>query len=127
MAVEGFRRVYDDWNTAGFGFSIQRFQNIESVYVVHSQIEYDQLRLALARHAQASGGTEGLRMARECKPELIVLDLGMDDVNGFDVLEALNREPKTSGIPVVIYTSKTLDSHEYSRLSSAVDVIKSIM
>ena len=77
---------------------------------------------------EASGGTEGLRMARECKPELIVLDLGMDDVNGFDVLEALNREPKTSGIPVVIYTSKTLDSHEYSRLSSAVDVIpKSIM
>jgi signal transduction histidine kinase/CheY-like chemotaxis protein len=77
---------------------------------------------------EASGGSEGLRMARECKPELIVLDLGMNDVNGFDVLEALNREAKTSGIPVVIYTSKTLDSHEYSRLSTAVDVIpKSIM
>jgi signal transduction histidine kinase/CheY-like chemotaxis protein len=77
---------------------------------------------------EASSGSEGLRMARERNPELIVLDLGMNDINGFDVLEALNREAETSGIPVVIYTSKTLDGHEYSRLSSAVDVIpKSIM
>lgn len=77
---------------------------------------------------EASGGTEGLRMARELKPELIVLDLGMNDVNGFDVLEALGREAKTSRIPVVIHTARTLDSHEYSRLSSAVDVIpKSIV
>jgi CheY-like chemotaxis protein len=77
---------------------------------------------------EASGGSEGLRMARERKPDLIVLDLGMNDVNGFDVLEALNREPNTSGIPVVIYTSKNLEEHEYSRLSTAVDVIpKSIM
>jgi signal transduction histidine kinase/CheY-like chemotaxis protein len=77
---------------------------------------------------EASGGSEGLRVARERKPDLIVLDLGMNDVNGFDVLEALNREAKTNGIPVVIYTSKTLDGHEYSRLSTAFDVIpKSIM
>lgn len=77
---------------------------------------------------EANGGTEGLRMARECEPDLIVLDLGMDDLNGFDVLEALHQEARTSSIPVVIHTSKSLDGHEYSRLSSAVDVIpKSIL
>ena len=77
---------------------------------------------------EADGGTEGLRMAREGKPDLIVLDLGMDDLNGFQVLERLRREPKSSNVPVVIHTSKTLDSHDYSRLSSAIDVIpKSVM
>ena len=77
---------------------------------------------------EADGGTEGLRMAREGKPDLIVLDLGMDDLNGFQVLEGLRREPKSSSVPVVIHTSKSLDSHDYSRLSSAIDVIpKSVM
>src|SRR5581483_4275255 len=60
MAVEDFRRVYDDGNTASFGLSIQRFQNIESVYIFHPQIEYDQVRLALARHTQALASTAGL-------------------------------------------------------------------
>ena len=77
---------------------------------------------------EAGGGIEGLRMAREHRPDLIVLDLSMDDLGGVDVLEALNREPQTSHINVIIHTSKMLDDNEYTRLRRAVDVIpKSIM
>ena len=77
---------------------------------------------------EANGGTEGLRLVRERKPALVVLDLAMNDLSGFDVLEDLRHEPETNLVPVVIHTSKALDDNERSRLSSAVDIIpKSIM
>ena len=78
--------------------------------------------------AEAGGGMEGLRMARELTPALIVLDLIMDDLSGFEVLEQLKADPATRAIPVVIHTSKDLDHKEQLRLSAAVDIIpKSVM
>jgi len=78
--------------------------------------------------AEAGGGIEGLRMAHELSPALIVLDLVMDDLSGFDVLEQLSADPATRSIPVVIHTSKDLDKKEQARLSAAVDVVsKTVM
>jgi CheY-like chemotaxis protein len=77
---------------------------------------------------EADGGVAGLRMAREFKPGMIVLDLSMPDLDGFEVLEQLRQDPETRDIPVVIHTSKVLDSEDEARLQSALDVIpKSIM
>jgi signal transduction histidine kinase/CheY-like chemotaxis protein len=75
------------------------------------------------RLLEARGGNEGLRLARENKPDLIILDLSMPDVNGFEVLDALKQDPATQQIPVVIYTSQRLDSQERERLQSAVDIV----
>jgi len=75
------------------------------------------------RLLEATGGVEGLRLARQSQPNLIVLDLSMPDLSGFEVLEALKREPETREIPVVIYTSQTLDSEERARLQAAVDIV----
>jgi signal transduction histidine kinase/DNA-binding response OmpR family regulator len=77
---------------------------------------------------EAPGGADGLRMALQRKPALIVLDLTMDSVDGFEVLEALRNNAETIDIPVVVHTSRTLESDDYSRLNGAVDIIpKSIM
>jgi signal transduction histidine kinase/DNA-binding response OmpR family regulator len=77
---------------------------------------------------EAAGGVEGLRMARQYKPGLIVLDLIMPDISGFEVLRELQDNPETRDIPVVIHTSKVLSGEEKLQLSAAVDVIpKSIM
>ena len=77
---------------------------------------------------EATGGADGLRLALEQKPALIVLDLTMDNVNGFDVLQALRSHTETLGIPVVVHTSRTLDTGDYSRLNGVFDIIpKSIM
>jgi signal transduction histidine kinase/CheY-like chemotaxis protein len=78
--------------------------------------------------AEASGGLEGLRMARELIPALIVLDLVMDDLSGFEVLEQLSADPAFRSIPVVIHTSKDLDKTERARLSAAIDIVpKTVM
>lgn len=88
--------------------------------VVLSQANYD--------IAEAGGGMEGLRMARQLSPALIVLDLVMDDLSGFEVLEQLSADPATRSIPVVIHTSKDLDKVERARLSAAIDIVpKTVM
>jgi CheY-like chemotaxis protein len=75
------------------------------------------------RFMEANGGIEGLRVARKSKPNLIILDLQMPDMSGFEVLDALKRDPETREIPVVIYTSHVLDSEERARLQAAVDIV----
>jgi CheY-like chemotaxis protein len=75
------------------------------------------------RFSEASGGNEGLRRASEVKPDVVILDLAMPDLSGFEVLSRLKENPRTADIPVIIHTSKVLDSNERSLLSSAVAVI----
>jgi CheY-like chemotaxis protein len=66
---------------------------------------------------------EGLQMARESKPDLVILDLSMPDLSGFEVLNELKQDPATRPIPVIIYTSQVLDIDERGRLQSAVDIV----
>ena len=72
---------------------------------------------------EADGGNEGLRRANEQIPDLIILDLAMPDLSGFEVLHQLKQNPRTAHIPVIIHTSKILDSHEQLLLSEAVAVV----
>jgi CheY-like chemotaxis protein len=65
---------------------------------------------------EACGGEDGLRRAREDRPDAIVLDLVMPDLSGFEVLERLRAETATRDVPVVVVTSKTLDDAERRRL-----------
>ena len=75
------------------------------------------------RVSEARGGSEGLRLARESKPDLIILDLSMPDLSGFEVLDQLKMDAKTQQIPVVIYTSQRLESGERERLQAAADIV----
>ena len=75
------------------------------------------------RVIEARGGVEGLRLAKQHRPDLIVLDLSMPDLSGFEVLEELKRNPDTRAIPVIIYTSHVLNDEERKRLQAAEDII----
>jgi two-component system, OmpR family, response regulator VicR len=54
----------------------------------------------------AVGGQEGLRIIREEHPDLILLDIMMPEVNGWDVYRNLKADPQLSNIPVIIITAK---------------------
>jgi two-component system, OmpR family, phosphate regulon response regulator PhoB len=57
---------------------------------------------------EASNGTTALEHARERHPEVIVLDLMLPGMNGYEVLESLKQDERTSNIPVLVLTAKSL-------------------
>jgi DNA-binding response OmpR family regulator len=54
----------------------------------------------------AHGGRQGLDMVTEEKPDLILLDLMMPDIDGWDVYQQLKSNDQTSKIPVIVITAK---------------------
>jgi signal transduction histidine kinase/CheY-like chemotaxis protein len=68
---------------------------------------------------EASDGEQGLRLAREARPRAVVLDLTMQGLSGFEVLERLQSDPATRPIPVIIHSSRSLDDADRARLASA--------
>jgi len=64
---------------------------------------------------RATGG-DGLRLARDRRPDVIVLDLQMPNIDGFTVLQELQADQRTSVIPVVVSTSLAVDAELKGRL-----------
>ena len=69
--------------------------------------------------SSASDGEAGLRLARERKPDLILLDMLLPKMSGPDVLAALKKDPLTAGIPVVVMTGMSQKNAERLRADGA--------
>lgn len=65
---------------------------------------------------EAANGMEALRYARDEQPDFIVLDLLMPEMSGFQVLDRLQADSRTSHIPVIVSTSRLLDETDRARL-----------
>ena len=61
---------------------------------------------------KASSGLEGIRIARETLPSIILLDQMMPQMDGFETLERLQADPATSSIPIVFLTGQDNDENE---------------
>jgi CheY-like chemotaxis protein len=72
---------------------------------------------------RAYGGAEAIAIARVELPDLIVLDLMMPEVSGFDVVQALNEHPDTAAIPIVVVTAKEISVPDRKRLNGYVTSI----
>ncbi len=58
----------------------------------------------------AADGGEGIEKARELKPDLILMDVVMPGMNGFQATRELRRDPATASIPVIMVTTKGLET-----------------
>jgi len=72
---------------------------------------------------RAYGGHEAIEIARRELPDVIVLDLMMPGVNGFDVVAALNERQETADIPVLVVTAKDITAEDRQRLTRYVATI----
>jgi CheY-like chemotaxis protein len=69
----------------------------------------------------ARSGAEGLQMARSLKPDLILMDLFMPDMNGDQICRLLKEDPETSSIPVVLVSSGGRGRSRAASVSSQCD------
>jgi threonine synthase len=69
---------------------------------------------------EAINGREALEVIAKERPDLVILDLMMPEVDGFAVLDSLRSKPETANIPVIVATAKELTVDEKSRLQGQI-------
>lgn len=69
----------------------------------------------------ASDGLQGLTMAREHQPDLMLLDLMLPKMDGLDVCRAVKSDPKTMGLPIIMLTAKGSETDKVLGLELGAD------
>ncbi len=69
----------------------------------------------------AFNGAECLEKVKEDRPDLIVLDVMMPEMTGFEVLDILKKDPETENIPVIMLTARAQDSDVLRGWQSGVE------
>jgi signal transduction histidine kinase/CheY-like chemotaxis protein len=72
---------------------------------------------------EAANGRDALALLKDSKPDVILLDLMMPEMDGFAVVAALQKEPRWRDIPVIVITARDLDAQDRERLNSGVQSV----
>ncbi|KAB2902616.1 MAG: pyridoxal-phosphate dependent enzyme [Anaerolineae bacterium] len=110
----------------GLGAALERLDEQVTTIVVIDDNPHDSrlIRRLLQSHKnyrvfEANNPIDGLDLVRHRKPDMIVMDLTMPDMDGFNMLNALKSDPETANIPVMVISAKTLSPNDRERLSKA--------
>lgn len=71
--------------------------------------------------SQAQSGEEGLRLAREAPPALILMDLRLPGIDGYAALRQLKEDPRTAHIPIVALTAQAMRGDKEAVLAAGFD------
>ena len=108
-------------DTAAAGETTLSNNSTPSVLIVEDDSDLARvMTTALQRHGlhtvHTASGNEALRLCNEHQPSLIVLDLGLPDLDGYEVVQSLRRSPTLKHVPLLVYSALDLGSSEQSRL-----------
>ena len=94
----------------------------EKLIIVSTQMV---LEAAGFRVESAVNGEEGIQKAKSLRPDLVLLDIMMPGIDGWETLTRLKRYPETSGIPVIIFTAREhARGHQKSSEMGAADYFR---
>ncbi|MBF0370260.1 MAG: response regulator [Magnetococcales bacterium] len=72
---------------------------------------------------QAATGAEAITLLKECSFDCMILDLGLPDIDGFELLDRIAAEPDLSRPPVIVYSGRDISREEYDRLKAYTNSI----
>jgi len=64
----------------------------------------------------AKGGRQALKMIKERMPSLLILDVGLPDITGRELIAELRRNPLTSSLPLIVHSTTDLSEEERTQL-----------
>ncbi len=70
---------------------------------------------------EAVDGLQGLAMARQHHPDLILLDISLPEIDGYEVTRRLKADPQTAGVPIVALTAHALVEDRQRALDAGCD------
>ncbi|MBN1679131.1 MAG: pyridoxal-phosphate dependent enzyme [Anaerolineae bacterium] len=112
----------------GLGAALERLdEQVTTIVVIDDNPQDSRLiRRLLQAHKnyrvfEANNPLDGLDLVRQRKPDLVVMDLTMPDMDGFALLEALKTDTEIAHIPVVVVSAKTLTAADRVRLEGRAE------
>ena len=94
--------------------------NPTNLQVLFQTLEGVQCKLLIAKD-----GESALTIAEKALPDLILLDIMMPGIDGWETLTRLKRDPETSGVPVIIFTAREhARGHQKSSEMGAADYFR---
>jgi two-component system cell cycle response regulator DivK len=85
----------------------------------------DSLQVTGYQTAEAVNGEEGLELARKHRPALILMDIQLPGISGFDALRSLRDDPGTRSIPVIAVTASVMGAQQNDVLQAGFDALES--
>ncbi len=116
--------------TEGLGAALERLDEQITTVVVIDDNPHDTrlIRRLLQAHKnyrifEANNPLDGLDLVRQRRPDLVITDLTMPEMDGFSLLERLKADPETAHIPVIVLSGKTLTQADKARLSGQIESV----
>lgn len=81
------------------------------------------LKFSGFRIAEAENGEEALRQAEALLPDIIVMDLSLPVMDGWEATRRLKRDPRTKRIPIVVLTGHALPEHAQAARDAGCDLV----
>jgi CheY-like chemotaxis protein len=96
------------------------------ILIVEDNVDnYELVRFLLERAGHetrwASGGREGIQMAKQEKPDLIIMDLSLPEMDGWTATERIKTDAETNHIPIAALTAHTLPGDRKRALDAGCD------
>jgi len=113
----------------GLGAALERLdEQVTTIVVIDDNPQDSRLIRRLLqsyknyRIFEAHSPLDGIDLVKHRKPDLVVTDLTMPEMDGFDLLKALKEDSDTANIPVIVISAKTLTGTDQKRLGKAESV-----
>lgn len=86
--------------------------------IIGTKLEHENFEVIIATH-----GSEALRKAYYVLPDMVILDIMLPDMNGYEICKRLSMDPRTSGIPILVLTVRDVSEEVIAFENGAIDFI----